>query len=263
MRVVYVEDNIANVHLVKRVARMGKHEVINYIDGMDALNNFGNDEPDLVLMDIQLAGELTGIEVVQKLREKGFTTPIIAVTAYAMVGDRERCMEAGCTGYMSKPIPIPDLVNLFQEYDKPKAKPVAESPVEKTENSTPESELKANDPVEEETTTVASKPDPAISEEKPAEAKADNATTQEAEEVSPSQSPETEVQQVVSSESATETSDTTVEAVGDETEASRQAVDQPTLQQDAEGQDKLAIQDSKPTVDPSNDLKSSTEAKMK
>lgn len=85
MRIVYVEDNIANVHLVKRVARIGKHEIINYIDGMDALNNFGTDEPDLVLMDIQLAGELTGIEVVQKLRDKGFTTtPIFAVTAYAM-----------------------------------------------------------------------------------------------------------------------------------------------------------------------------------
>lgn len=120
MRVIYVEDNIANVHLVKRVARMGKHEIINYIDGMDALNNFETDKADLVLMDIQLAGELTGIEVVKKLRDKGYTTPIFAVTAYAMIGDKERCMEAGCTGYMSKPIPIPDLVKLFQQYDKPK-----------------------------------------------------------------------------------------------------------------------------------------------
>lgn len=123
MRVVYVEDNIANVHLVKRVARMGKHEIINYIDGMDALSNFETDKPDLVLMDIQLAGELTGIEVVQKLREKGYKTPIFAVTAYAMVGDKERCMEAGCTGYMSKPIPIPELVKLFSEYDKPTSEP--------------------------------------------------------------------------------------------------------------------------------------------
>jgi len=119
MRIVYVEDNIANVHLVKRVARMGKHEIINYIDGMDALNNFVSDKPDLVLMDIQLAGELTGIEVVQKLRANGHTTPIIAVTAYAMVGDKERCIQAGCTGYMSKPIPVTDLVNLFKEYDTP------------------------------------------------------------------------------------------------------------------------------------------------
>lgn len=119
MRIVYVEDNLANVHLVKRVARMGNHEVINYIDGMDAFNNFATDHPDLVLMDIQLAGELTGIEVVKKLRDKGFETPIYAVTAYAMVGDRERCIEAGCTGYMSKPIPVTELVTLFQKYNVP------------------------------------------------------------------------------------------------------------------------------------------------
>lgn len=131
MRIVYVEDNIANVHLVKRVARMGKHEVINYIDGMDAFNNFATDNPDLVLMDIQLAGELTGIEVVKKLRDKGFQAPIYAVTAYAMVGDRERCMEAGCTGYISKPIPIPDLVKLFAQYDKPE-QPVATIKLDKT-----------------------------------------------------------------------------------------------------------------------------------
>jgi two-component system cell cycle response regulator DivK len=127
MRIIYVEDNLANVHLVKRVARMGKHEVINYIDGMDALNNFASDKPDLVLMDIQLAGELTGIEVVQKLRNDGFTTPIIAVTAYAMVGDKERCIEAGCTGYMSKPIPVSDLVHLFNEYDQPQEEAVEDA----------------------------------------------------------------------------------------------------------------------------------------
>ena len=118
MRIVYVEDNIANVHLVKRVARVGKHEVINYIDGMDALNNFQSDKPDLVLMDIQLAGELTGLEVVKKLRSKGIITPIIAVTAYAMVGDKERCLEAGCNGYISKPIPVSELVELFNKYNK-------------------------------------------------------------------------------------------------------------------------------------------------
>ena len=150
MRIVYVEDNIANVHLVKRVARMGKHEVINYIDGMDALTNFANDNPDLVLMDIQLAGELTGIEVVKKLRDKGFNAPIYAVTAYAMVGDRERCMEAGCTGYISKPIPIPELVQLFAQYD----------------TSSPSSETKALDePLIASSGTEASKPNDKVKDD--------------------------------------------------------------------------------------------------
>ncbi|HEX2622161.1 MAG TPA: response regulator, partial [Phototrophicaceae bacterium] len=62
MRILYVEDNPANLFLVKRVARMGGHEVINYIDGEDALANFIKDKPDLVLMDIQLAGELSGLD---------------------------------------------------------------------------------------------------------------------------------------------------------------------------------------------------------
>ena len=115
MRILYVEDNQANVYLVKRVAR--NHTVINYIDGEEALRNFERDNPDLVLMDIQLAGRLDGIDVVKKLRSDGHTIPIIAVTAYAMVGDRERCIAAGCNDYISKPLPIPKLVTLFQEHD--------------------------------------------------------------------------------------------------------------------------------------------------
>jgi CheY-like chemotaxis protein len=116
MRILYVEDNPANLFLVKRVAR--GHEVINYIDGEDALANFDADKPDLVLMDIQLAGHLSGLEVVRKLRSAGHTTPIIAVTAYAMVGDREQCMAAGCDDYIAKPLQIPRLVEMFDDYDK-------------------------------------------------------------------------------------------------------------------------------------------------
>jgi two-component system cell cycle response regulator DivK len=118
MRILYVEDNPANLFLVKRVARMGGHEVINYIDGEDALANFIRDKPDLVLMDIQLAGELSGLDVVQRLRTVGHKTPIIAVTAYAMIGDRERFLTAGCDDYLAKPLPIPRLVELIEHYSK-------------------------------------------------------------------------------------------------------------------------------------------------
>ncbi|MBC8171615.1 MAG: response regulator [Anaerolineae bacterium] len=118
MRILYVEDNPANLFLVKRVARMGGHEVINYIDGEDALANFIRDKPDLVLMDIQLAGELSGLDVVQRLRTIGHKTPIIAVTAYAMIGDRERFLTAGCDDYLAKPLPIPRLVELIEHYSK-------------------------------------------------------------------------------------------------------------------------------------------------
>ncbi|MCU0499790.1 MAG: response regulator [Anaerolineae bacterium] len=124
MRILYVEDNPANLFLVKRVAKMGGHEVINYIDGEDALANFDKDRPDLVLMDIQLAGELTGLQVVQRLREQGHRTPIIAVTAYAMLGDRERFLAAGCDDYIAKPLPIPRLVELLDHYSRPPTLPV-------------------------------------------------------------------------------------------------------------------------------------------
>jgi two-component system cell cycle response regulator DivK len=117
MRILYVEDNPANLFLVQRVARMGSHEVMNYTTGEAALENFERDHPDLVLMDVQLAGNMTGLDVVRKLRGSGYQTPIIAVTAYAMIGDRERCLDAGCDDYLAKPLPVPKLVEIIKRYD--------------------------------------------------------------------------------------------------------------------------------------------------
>ena len=118
MKIMYVEDNPANISLLQRIARMGGHEVINYTNGEYALNNFATDHPDLVLMDLQLEGRMSGLDIVKVLRERGFTTPIVAVTAYAMVGDRERCLEAGCDSYLSKPLPVAELVELVQNYEQ-------------------------------------------------------------------------------------------------------------------------------------------------
>lgn len=129
MRILYVEDNQANVFLVKRVAK--GHSIINYIDGEEALRNFEDDNPDIVLMDIQLAGRLGGLDVIKQLRAEGYTIPIIAVTAYAMVGDRERCLEAGCNEYLAKPLPIPQLIKLFQQYEQEIQKKALQSKPEK------------------------------------------------------------------------------------------------------------------------------------
>ncbi|MGB1286023.1 MAG: response regulator [Aggregatilineales bacterium] len=118
MRIVYVEDNIANVFLVQRVAKMGAHTVIHYIDGNEFLKKYEQANPDMILMDIQLAGGYSGLDLVRKFRESGHTIPVIAVTAYAMVGDKERCIEAGCDEYMAKPLAIAQMVKLFEEYSK-------------------------------------------------------------------------------------------------------------------------------------------------
>ncbi|MCC6801832.1 MAG: response regulator [Anaerolineae bacterium] len=117
MKIMYVEDNQANISLLRRIARMGGHEVVNYTNGEHALTNFEQDDPDLVLMDLQLEGRISGLDVVKQLRERGIRTPIIAVTAYAMVGDRERCISAGCDSYLSKPLPVAELVELVQNYE--------------------------------------------------------------------------------------------------------------------------------------------------
>ena len=136
MKIMYVEDNPANISLLQRIARMGGHQVINYTNGEVALDHFAQDDPDLVLMDLQLEGRITGLDVVKQLRARGFKTPIVAVTAYAMVGDRERCIEAGCNSYLSKPLPVAELVELVKDYESksadkanatttPEAKPAA------------------------------------------------------------------------------------------------------------------------------------------
>ncbi len=123
MKIMYVEDNPANISLLQRIARMGGHQVINYTNGEYALNNFASDDPDLVLMDLQLEGRMSGLDIVKQLRERGFKTPIVAVTAYAMVGDRERCLEAGCDSYLSKPLPVAELVELVQNYEQQQKAP--------------------------------------------------------------------------------------------------------------------------------------------
>jgi CheY-like chemotaxis protein len=167
MRILYVEDNPANVSLVKRVAR--EHELVNYVDGEEALRNFEKDNPDLVLMDIQLTGRLSGLDVVRELRQKGYTVPIIAVTAYAMIGDRERCLAAGCDDYMAKPLPIPDLLRLFekrkQEIEALASVPTTPTPEVKAETpvvpTTPTPEVKAETPV------VPTTPTPEVKAETP------------------------------------------------------------------------------------------------
>ncbi len=119
LRILYVEDNAANLSLVHRVARLGGHEVVNRTSGESALADFASIRPDMVLMDVQLEGALNGLEVVEKLRADGYSeVPIIAVTAYAMKGDKEKAINAGCDDYLPKPLPIKDLVALIDKYGK-------------------------------------------------------------------------------------------------------------------------------------------------
>ncbi len=117
-KVLVADDNIVNRKVVHYMLEKKGHEVISVQDGKEALDAWESNIVDLILMDVQMP-VMNGMEATQAIREKeqgGSThTPIIALTAHAMKGDRERCLEAGMDDYLPKPI-NPD--SLFSTMEK-------------------------------------------------------------------------------------------------------------------------------------------------
>ena len=119
LRILVAEDNAVNQKLVARLLEKRGHKVKVVANGREAVESLDQDSFDLVLMDMQMP-EMDGFEATAELRERekqtGNHTPIIALTAHAMKGDRERCLEAGMDGYLSKPIRAPELDELLEKY---------------------------------------------------------------------------------------------------------------------------------------------------
>lgn len=105
--ILYVEDNPENRLLVRRILLAEGFEVIESPSATDALNKVKQINPDLILMDINMP-EMDGYTLTAKMREipKLNGVPIIALTANVMRGDRERTLEAGCDGYIQKPVDV-------------------------------------------------------------------------------------------------------------------------------------------------------------
>jgi CheY-like chemotaxis protein len=107
LRVLLAEDHPVNQMLALRLLEKQGHTVVVAGDGHEALAALGRQSFDLVLMDVQMPG-MDGLEVAARIRREerggGRHVPILAMTAYAMKGDRERCLEAGMDGYVAKPI---------------------------------------------------------------------------------------------------------------------------------------------------------------
>jgi len=104
LQILLVEDDVVNLTMAKRMLEKMGHAVICARNGAEALDCLHAPGVDLVLMDIQMP-EMDGIEATRQIRKKGFTDiPIVAMTANAMKGDREKCLEAGMNDYISKPI---------------------------------------------------------------------------------------------------------------------------------------------------------------
>ena len=104
-KILLVEDNPVNRRLAEFLLRSQGYDVRAAATGVEAFEMLERERPDLIVMDIQLPG-MDGLEVTRKLKEQPATAdiPVIAVTSYAMKGDREKALAAGCAGYVTKPI---------------------------------------------------------------------------------------------------------------------------------------------------------------
>lgn len=120
-KILVVDDNQDNRELVVKILKNRGYQMIEAIDGEDALEKATAECPDLILMDISIP-KINGYEVTRRLKGqmKFKDIPIIALTAHAMKGDREKTMEAGCDGYISKPINIHELPDQIKYYMKKK-----------------------------------------------------------------------------------------------------------------------------------------------
>ena len=104
-KILIVEDNPVHMKLIEMTLRAKNYTLLKANDGEEALDMATREPPNLIVMDINLPG-MTGFEITRKLRENPAFShiPVIAITAYAMKGDREKSFEAGCDAYLSKPI---------------------------------------------------------------------------------------------------------------------------------------------------------------
>jgi two-component system cell cycle response regulator DivK len=115
-RVLIVEDNEKNTKLFRDVLQAAGYVTLEAATGEDAIELAVAHEPALVLMDVQLPG-IDGVETLGRLRrdERTATIPVVALTAQAMSGDRERFLDVGFDGYLSKPIDIVELIQGVRE----------------------------------------------------------------------------------------------------------------------------------------------------
>ncbi len=115
-KILIVEDNEMNMRLFSDLLKTKKYTVLECLEGTKALDIVKKEKPDLILMDIQMP-EISGIEVTGLIRQTPEIahTRIVAVSAFAMDGDEERILKAGCDDYISKPISIP---SFFETVEK-------------------------------------------------------------------------------------------------------------------------------------------------
>jgi len=115
-KLLLIEDNEDNAFLFRTLIATRDYQLVEARTGLQGVELAGSDEFDLILMDIQLP-DINGLEATRRIRAaQGEEITIIAVTSYAMTGDRERCLTAGCNGYIEKPIDPQQFLHDLDKY---------------------------------------------------------------------------------------------------------------------------------------------------
>jgi two-component system cell cycle response regulator DivK len=115
--ILYVEDNEANRMIVRDLLKRTKYTLLEAFDGEAGVAKALEARPGLILMDIQLP-KISGLEAIRRIRAEAATatTPIIAITSFALSGDEQKAKEAGATAYLAKPYSPFDLLKLVRQY---------------------------------------------------------------------------------------------------------------------------------------------------
>ncbi len=117
MKILLVEDNEMNRDMLSRRLTRKGYEVISATDGARGVTMAQSEDPDLILMDISLP-VMDGLQATRQIKADDNTKgiPIIALTAHAMAGDREKCLAAGCDDYATKPVEFPQLLTKIKSF---------------------------------------------------------------------------------------------------------------------------------------------------
>ena len=115
--ILIIEDNALNMKLARSLLQIGKYNVLEAVDAESGIQIAREKQPDLILMDIQLPG-MDGLTATKLIKNDLFlkTIPVVALTSYAMRGDEEKAIAAGCSGYIVKPIDTRIFLNTIRKY---------------------------------------------------------------------------------------------------------------------------------------------------
>jgi two-component system cell cycle response regulator DivK len=128
MKILIIEDSLANMKLVSLLMAHGGHDVLEAGNADSGITMAREKQPDLILLDIQLSG-MDGLTATRLLKNDPLTlhVPIIAMTAFAMPGDEERFLAAGCDGYIAKPLRYKKLLEIVDSFLKNSGKKIPSS----------------------------------------------------------------------------------------------------------------------------------------